>query len=45
MNGKQAMSDQQKRIEREYSSVLGAYLKAGDESALSRAYELGRRAM
>jgi len=39
------MSDQQKRIEREYSSVLGAYLKAGDESALSRAYELGRRAM
>jgi light-regulated signal transduction histidine kinase (bacteriophytochrome) len=45
MNGKRPMSEQLDRLEREYSRVLGAYLKAGDESALSRAYELGRRAM
>ena len=30
---------------REYVSALETYLEAGDESALSQAYELGRRAM
>ena len=32
-------------FEREYVSALEVYLQAGSESALSRAYELGRRAI
>jgi light-regulated signal transduction histidine kinase (bacteriophytochrome) len=33
------------RLEREYVDAVEAYIKQGNESALSRAYELGRRAM
>src|SRR5258708_5469290 len=39
------MSDRNSGFQYEYVSGLETYLKTGDESALSRAYELGRRAM
>jgi light-regulated signal transduction histidine kinase (bacteriophytochrome) len=39
------MSERLDKFGREYIAALEAYLKAVDESALSRAYELGRRAM
>lgn len=39
------MSERLDKFGREYVAALEAYLKAVDESALSRAYELGRRAM
>jgi light-regulated signal transduction histidine kinase (bacteriophytochrome) len=39
------VSDRNSGFQYEYVSGLETYLKTGDESALSRAYELGRRAM
>ena len=39
------MSERLDKFGREYVSALESYLKAVDESALSHAYELGRRAM
>jgi light-regulated signal transduction histidine kinase (bacteriophytochrome) len=39
------VSDPVDALGREYVSTLEAYLKAGNEAALSKAYELGRRAM
>jgi light-regulated signal transduction histidine kinase (bacteriophytochrome) len=39
------VSDRINGFKREYVSALESFLTAGDETALSRAYELGRRAM
>src|SRR5689334_6977966 len=39
------MSERMNALGRDYVAALEAYLRAGDEPALSRAYELGRRAM
>jgi light-regulated signal transduction histidine kinase (bacteriophytochrome) len=39
------MSERINGFRREYISALETYLEAGDETALSHAYELGRRAM
>src|SRR5213595_1499633 len=39
------MSDRTDGFAHEYFTALEGYLRAGHESALTRAYELGRRAM
>jgi signal transduction histidine kinase len=39
------MSERMEALDREYMLALEKFLEAGDEIALSRAYELGRRAM
>ncbi len=45
LSEKRSMNELLKNFAQEYTGALEAYLVAGDESALSHAYELGRRAM